>query len=176
MKNEKDIRDKIREMRYTRDKQEFVKYFIERPGELKKVIQCVLDLEEYPIKEYGSYILTHIYKSGQLDLQHLYPPFVDLIFKTNDQTVFRNIVNCITYMHITDYRESELIDLLIGFIQNPKNKVALHVYSIYVLIQFVEKYPELKTEIMEIIDLNFEKKTPAYTIARRNYVKRTSHL
>jgi len=170
------IRDKILEMRYSRDKQAFVKYFIERPNELKKVVQCVLDLEEYPTKEYGSYILTHIYKSGLLDLQYLYPPFVDLLFKTKDQTVLRNIVNCISYMQITHYRESELIDLLIGFIQDPKNKVALHVYSIYVLIQFVEKYPELKSEIMEVIDLNSEKKTPAYTIARRNFIKKTDHL
>lgn len=170
------IHERIDALRATHNREEYIRYYAENPKELGALVQVVLNLEPYPYKEYASWILTHLYKSYQLDLEYLYPSFVDLIFKTDNQTVLRNIVNCISYMQITDYRESELIDLLISYIQDPKNKVALHVYAIYVLIQFVQKYPELKSEIIEIIDINSEGKTAAYTIARRNFIKKTKDL
>ena len=171
-----EIREKIRELRTTHDRKKYIQYFADNPNEIEELVQIILNLEVYPYKEYASWALTHLYKSHELNLEHYYIPFVDLIFKTDNQTVLRNIVNCLSHMRITDYRESELIDLLIGFVQNPKNKVALHVYSIYVLIQFVQKYPELKSEILEIIELNVEGKTPAYRIARRNFLEKTKGL
>ena len=169
-----DIKERVKEIRITRDKRNFVSHFSTHKADLDALIQLTLDLEEYPYKEYASWILIHLIKSKTVDLRYLYPSFVDLIFKTNNQTVLRNVVNCIDLLKITDYRESELIDKLIGFIQNYENKVALHVYSISILAQFCEKYPELIPEIMEIIDLNNEGKSAAYRFARRDFMKKMS--
>ncbi len=131
-----------------RDPKKFVSWYKAHPDELQELIDMILRLDEYPYKEYASWILTHLCKSGEFDFQYLYPDLVDLTFRTDNQSVLRNVVQCITTLTITDYRESEFIDQLIGFIQNSDNKVALHVYSIYVLIQFVKRYPELLPEIL----------------------------
>lgn len=166
-----DIHEKILEIRTTFDKSAFVDYFVDRPKELDELMECIFKLEEYPFKEYASWILIHVSQSGKVDLTAYYTRLVDVLFKTADQTVLRNVTRSLHQFELTDYRESEFIDLLISFIQNYENKVALQVYSIYILSQFVKRYPELKEEITEIIALNRTGKTSSYAAAERNFHK-----
>jgi hypothetical protein len=163
------VHEFLKEFRWGHDKSNYVERFSKDPKDLDNLVQVVVELQEYPYKEYASYLMTHMVKSKKIDFQPYYNQLVDVLFKTKDQTVLRNVTNVINHSKITDYRESDFIDLLIGFVQDPKNKVALHVYSIYVLVQFVKKYPELKGEIEQIIALNAEGKTAAYRIATRNF-------
>lgn len=170
------IRDKILEFRSTLDRSTLGDYFVNRPEEFKELLDCIFNLETYPYKEYASWMLIHISQSGKIDLQPYYPRLVDVIFTTNDQTVLRNVTRTLHELEITNYRETELIDLLIGFIQNYENKVALQVYSIYLLAQFVLKYPELKDEISQIIALHRNGKTAAYFSSERNFHKLTKSI
>jgi len=166
-----DIKEKVREIQIVRDKQSFVKYFSNNKKDLDALVKLTLDLEEYPYKEYSSWVLVHLCKSQNTDLQYLYPDFVDLLFKTDNQSVLRNVVNCLCQLKITDYRESDLIDQLILFIQTHENKVALQVYAMFLLVQFIKKYPELKPEIIEVIELNKRGKTAAYSSASRKFLR-----
>ena len=165
------IHEKILEIRTVRDKTEFVEYLVNRPKEFEALMQCIYNLEEYPYKEYASWVLVHVSKSGKIDLTEHYTKLVDLLFDCKSQSVLRSVVCTINQMHVTDYRESELVDLLISFIQDYENKVALQVYSMYVLVQFIKKYPELKDEISEIIALHRSGKTAAYKSAERKFQK-----
>lgn len=166
-----DIKEKILEIRTVFDKAAFVDYFNSRPKEFEEMMNCIFNLDEYPYKEYASWILIHISQSGKIELQSYYPKLVDVLFQTDDQTVLRNVSRSMHQLEVTDYRESEFIDLLIGFIQNYENKVALQVYSMYLLAQFIKRYPELKEEITEIIALHRPNKTAAYFSAERNFHK-----
>jgi len=51
----------------------------------------------------------------------------------------------------------------------PKNKIALHVHSIQILVEFGKHHPELISEFRQTIDFNARNKSAAYTIARRNF-------
>lgn len=166
-----DVREKILEIRSTRDRLAYVDYFENRPKEFDSMMNCIFSLDEYPYKEYASWILIHISQSGKMNLDSYYPRLVDLLFKTEDQTVLRNVTRSLHQFNVTDYRESEFVDLLISFVQNYENKVALQVYSMYLLAQFIKRYPELKDEITEIIALHRTGKTAAYGSAERNFHK-----
>ncbi len=168
-----EIRELVLQIRYARQKESFASYFMKNPGQVDPLVNLIFGLEPYPLKEYASWILVHLAKSGKIPLEKYYPELVDVIFKTNDQSVLRNVVNCIFLLEHSACRESELIDLLISFIQNPKNKVALQVYSIYTLLRFVQLYPELKEEIRQIIEINAEGKSVAYQIAVRKFLSQT---
>jgi hypothetical protein len=167
-----DIRERVLQIRSKRDKSELVNHFVQTPSDIPKLLQLIKDLEPYPNKEYASWSLIHLIKSKQLDLQHLYNDLVGILYTTDDQSVLRNVTCCLSHLKITEYRESEFIDLLILFIQTFENKVALQVYSMRILILFCKKYPELTPEIMEVIDLNQEGKTAAYGSARRDFIKK----
>ncbi|MES2588074.1 MAG: hypothetical protein V4622_03780 [Bacteroidota bacterium] len=131
---------------------------------------------EYPFAEHASWIMIHLCQENPSFVQKHEKRLIDILFDTNNQTVLRNIVNILNQLELTDYRESELIDLLVDFILDKKNKVALHVYSIYLLIKFIKKYPELKVEIDSVLELKNENASPAYKVAVRNYHTITSKL
>ena len=160
-------------IRTNRNFEELQAYFSSHPKKLDELVELVINQEAYPISEYGSWILLHHSKYYPEQLRRYYNAFVDLVFNSKNQSVLRNVVNIIQRLGICEYRESELIDRLISFIRDAENKVALHVYSIYVLAQFVQKYPELKSEIQEVIALNNIEKSAAYKIAMRNFDKLT---
>ena len=167
-----DIRERVLQIRSSRNKNELVHHFVQTPSDVPILFKLIKDLEPYPNKEYASWSLIHICRSGQLDLQYLYNDLVDILFETDNQTVLRNVSNSLCELNITEYRESEFIDLLILFIQTFENKVALQVYSMRLLVLFCKKYLELIPEIMEVIDLNQEGKTAAYGSARRIFIKK----
>ena len=169
---EKEVKEKIIAFRDSHDRKEFVSFFTADKKRLDLLLYLVWNLEEYPYKEYASWMFMHIIKSKKIDPTEYYNPLVDILFKTNDQTVLRNATCCLNLMNnITEYRESDLIDQLIGFAQDGSNKVALQVYSIYILIKFCKKYPELTKEIHQIIMMNSEGKTAGYLIAIRNFTQ-----
>jgi hypothetical protein len=69
------------------------------------------------------------------------------------------------------------LDRLMHILLDPINKPALFVYAIYKLIQFTEKYPEIRREINEMIELKSQETvTPAVRIGMRNYLLRTKHI
>ena len=133
------IRDKILEAKAGRDFVKLRKYFDKHPEGIELLVLVVVNEEEYPLKEYGSWILVHLCKSHAVRVRPFYNQFVDHLFKSQDQSVLRNVANIISHLTIEDYRESDLIDLLIGFIQEHSHKVALHVYSMQILALFVLK-------------------------------------
>jgi len=170
-----DIRDKVLGIRAERNFTVFQKYFKEYPNEITDLVQLINKKEAYPIPEYASWILVHLCKSDASTIQPFYKTIIDQLFGTENQSVRRNLINVIDHIIIQDYKESELIDLLISFIQDFENKVAVHVYSMQVLTKFVQKYPELKPEIEEVIHLNSENKTPAYSTGMQKFQRKTKN-
>lgn len=167
-----EVREHILAFRWGRDKSHYINYYTSDPKRLNELVQCVYRLEEYPIKEYGSWMFMHILKSKKIDGAPFYNDLVDVVFKTTDQTVLRNVLCCLNEIGIQEYRESELFDRFLGFINDASNKVALQLYSIRWLMQICEKYPELSVEVSEVIHLNSEGKTAAYKVGMRDFDKK----
>jgi len=167
------IQEKILEFRTSRDKPAFVRYFLENEQRLELLMGHLWSLAPYPYKEYASWMFIHICKANPSQQQKHYAKLVDVLFETKDQSVLRNVCCALQHFTIESHRESAFIDQLIAFLQDSSNKVALHVYSIYILGKFCQKYPELTAEITEIIDHNARQKSAAYGSARRNFAKMT---
>lgn len=171
-----EIRERLLGIRVERNFKAFQKYFKEHPAEYKNLIELINTKEAYPIPEYASWVLTHLCKTDAKKVQTFYKKIIDQLFVIENQSVRRNLINVIDHLILTDYRESELVDLLISFIQDFENKVAVQVYSMQVLTKFVKKYPELKIEIGEVIDLNSENKSPAYSAASRKFHRKIKNI
>ena len=172
-----EIRDLVLEIRTSKILfKEYQKYFRSNPKEYKNLIELIIEEEAYPIPEYASWILSHLCKTDASVVQSFYNTIVDKLFFIKNPSVRRNLINVIDHLEITNYRESELIDLLLSFINDFENKVAVQVYSIQVLTKFVKKYHELKSEVAEVIELNSENKSPAYSASSRKFYKKTKHI
>ncbi|MBI1837906.1 MAG: hypothetical protein HYR91_11645 [Flavobacteriia bacterium] len=165
------IQNELLAFHKTRDFKSYIPNLIENQTKIPELINLISNLEAYPMKEMSSWILTHLVKSNPQLIQPYYPKLVDILFITNNQTVLRNCVNILFHLQITTYKEGELVEKLITFLKDNSNKVALQVYSIYCLIHFVKKYPELFDEIKAIIELNSENQSAAFNAAKRNFYK-----
>lgn len=167
-----EVHRQLEAFRGSRDKKKYVAYFTASNERFEALLQCICRLDPYPFKEYSSWLLVHIIRGKKKHGGPLYKDLVDTLFKTKDPTVLRNISCCIKEIGVQEYRESEFIDLLIGFVSDASHKVALQMFSIRILMQFCEIYPELTSEIREVIHLNKEGKTAAYKVAIRDFEKR----
>ena len=170
------IVDLVLSIKSNRNFFEHQNYFKKHPQQIVELIQLVENKEAYPVEEYASWILSHVVKTQRIEVQKYYNQLIDILFENNNQSSRRNILNTIRYLNITDYRESQFIDLLISYIEDYNTKVAAQVNAIYILASFVIIYPELKTEVLEIIDLHLEKKTSSYAAAKRKFISLTRKI
>ena len=170
------VKELVLEIRNNRTFGECQEYFAQNPNQIKNLIQLLIKEKEYPIPEYSSWIIVHLCKSDREQILPFQKIFIDFVFTNKNQSVCRNTLNIIKHLGITSYRESDFIDLLLSYIKDFNSKVAVQVYSMHILAQYVLKYPELKPEIIEIIDLHSEKKTPAYSSGKRKFLYLTKKV
>lgn len=171
-----DMKDRVLGVRSGVSFHTYQEYFEKNPHDIKELIHILLKEKSYPLPEYASWILVHLCKTQKSQILDFQDELIDFLFINKNESVRRNVLNIQKHIGITTYKESEFIDLLIAYIQNYDEKVAVQVYSMQLLVSFVKKYPELKVELLEIIELNSEKKTPAYYSAQRHFVKKTAKL
>lgn len=161
----------------SRDLKFCVAYFQQHTNQIAELVDVAVRNEEYPFPEYSSWILTHIAKWDKSVVAPFYNNLIDnILVESDNQTVLRNNLNTIHCLEISDYKESEFIDRLISFIQNGENKVALQVYSIYLLVHFIKKYPDLKIEIVPLVEMYYTDRSPAYKAAVRKFMQKIKKI
>jgi hypothetical protein len=170
-------KDLILKFHQSRDIEYYTNYFIQNPNQIGEIIYIIEKQEKYPLSEYGSWILTHIVKAEKESILPFEKQFIDIFLtKVENQSVMRNCMNVLQFLPNISYRESELLDKLIVIIKNGENKVALQVYSMYNLVRFVNKYPELKTELTSIVELYFQERSAAYKAGVKIFLKRIKNF
>jgi hypothetical protein len=168
-KSEMNPRELIDTYRMTHDFTKQAYRLIENPASLTELVDLAVSDLKHPYPEYASWLLVHVAQEKPELVVHFIPSLIDRILVSDSQSVLRNLTNICHKLSLTDYREAEFLDRLIHFIKDDANKPALFVYSLYNLIQFTQKYPELKQEIDEIIALKQSPLKPSIKIAIKKY-------
>jgi hypothetical protein len=161
----------------TRNFTSLASQFVENPQKLEALVKIALSDMNYPYPEYASWLLLHVAKLNATLLEPFLKAIIDRILTCENQSTLRNLVASSTHLTLIEYKEGKFLDRLIAFVKNDENKVALIVYSIYKLIDFTLKYPEIKHEIVEILKIKQENGlSPALKIGIRNYTMRTKKI
>jgi hypothetical protein len=171
-----DIISYIENCRQTMGGAHQIEPFLNDKIQLKNLINVACSKLEHPYPAYAAWIVSNISKKNTELLVEFQPQLIDTILSSNNQSVLRNCVQSLNNLPISNYKEGELLDRLIGFIQDDSNKVALFVYSIYLLAKFTRKYPAIKQEIQVIIDSKPLIQQPAMRVGIRNYLSLTADI
>lgn len=151
--------------------------FIREPSQIDELVNIATSDQKYPYPEYSSWLLIHVLKKSPELLTSYQTNLIDCILISKNQSVLRNLINVTVSLPLIEFKESEFLDKLIEFIKDDSNKAALFVYSLYKLIQFTQKYPEIKPEILGILEIKqIHEVQPSIKVAIRNYLKATNHL
>lgn len=146
--------------------------FLENPETGHQLVKLACTIDSYPIQEYSSWLLAHATEQKKAFIQPHQAEVIDAFIRSSDQTVLRNLCNVLYKLPLIDYKESELLECLMVRLRDESNKIALHVYALYKLVQFIKKYPDLKREIDELITLKSERDLPpSFSAAIRHYNK-----
>lgn len=144
----------LKEDRFAR--QSILMHFVQNMSRMKELIELSTTINPYPIQEHATWILIHACDQHKKMVQDFHEEIIDAFLMADNQTTLRNLCKTISLLPISEYKEGVLLDTVIAHLKNNDNNVALHVYSLEIINQFVGKYPEIKEEIKQIIELKKE--------------------
>lgn len=131
-------------------------YFTENTQRIEELIALSTTISAYPIQEHATWILIHASDQKKKMVAPHQAHIIDAFLITNNQTTLRNLCKTLSQLDRIDYKEGILLDALIQHLKNPENNVALHVYCLEIINQFIKIYPEIGTEIKQIIAIKKE--------------------
>ena len=146
--------------------------FVSHPEQIPDLVEIALGSKKAPLPAHASWLLIHLAKADWSLLASYEHAFIDHFLVSTNQSILRNLLVTLLESPLTDYRDSEVLDALIAHLKNEEDKVALRVYSLYKLAEFVKLYPEIKTEIDAVLELIQENPmSPAMKVGIRNFEK-----
>jgi hypothetical protein len=163
---EKALINRFKEPKFT----EWHRNFVSHPEQIPDLVELALGSKKAPLPAHASWLLIHLAKADWTLLASYEHAFIDHFLVSTNQSILRNLLVALLEFPLTDYRESDFLDSLIKHVKNEENKVALRVYCLYKLVQFVQQYPEIKQEVDAVIELIQEHPmSPAMKVGIRNF-------
>lgn len=146
-----------------------VDYILANRERLNDLIALLKTELNYPYPEYASWLLCHLVKAD-IDLVDNYKSeLIELLFSSKNNSLLRNVMNVLNVLPFNESENSELLNLCLSFIEDSYCKVALQVYAIYYILNFVMVYPGLKGEVIQLLEMNYANRSSAYKAAVKKF-------
>lgn len=155
--------------RSSENRQMWKKYLIKEQVELIHLTK-LLD-EEHPVGMHFTWLLGGILEENPKQVA----PIVSYCFEHRDQWTFPGIKRTVAKMlwlaGVPEEIEGLAVDELFKWILDPKVKVAVKVYGMDALCNMVLKYPDLKEELLIVIDDQWDKNSVAFRARAKKVLK-----
>ncbi|RXK61854.1 hypothetical protein ESA94_02225 [Lacibacter luteus] len=128
--------------------------------------------DEYRVVQRAAWPIGIIGQSQpQLLKKHL-PVFVSLLRKPGvHNAVRRNITRALQHISIPEELKGDVMDCCFEFISNPKEATAVKAFSLTVLQNLSQEFPEILPEIVTIIETRWEHESAAFKSRARKMMK-----
>ncbi len=157
---------------HSRQQAEFIaKYVIENPENLNELIDFFL-ANEYLISQRAAYSVSII---GQWQPKLIFPYFEILVNNLTKKgihdAVKRATLRIFEKNAFPENLEGIIADTCFKFMKNQLEPVAIKAFSMTILEKIVDKYPELRLELIEVIENSMDFQTAAFTGRGRKILK-----
>lgn len=174
--------DLLKDFQRTRDVDKYVNYFHKNTKEIPELLAFSMNGQNGKLAEYGSWLSNHLYESVQkksdphsMKIKGHFLERIDVMIRVlkteSNQSILRNWLRMLLLIRPNADYDGLLLDVGLNFIENPKNKVALHAFSISLIAPIVKRQPELLDEILSILEYHKEGKSNAYHSSLKNFKK-----
>lgn len=103
-------------------------------------------------------------------------PYTDQIlsdyFRFNHDGVKRGLLKALMYIELTEEQEGRMLDLGLQIISQPKEKVAAKAYALQILSSISAKYPDIRPEILMVIQTVEDQGSAGWKVACREAFKK----
>jgi hypothetical protein len=134
-----------------------------------------IETNVYPYAAYASWIAEHFFERYPEQFPEWVPAFRKVLFTIDNHTVQRNLVHIFVHNKAALEDDGEFLELLIGFMRDPESLPALKVNAFKAIeTQYLGAYPELVSELQQVIELHSEDARPSIRALVRYFYKRYS--
>ena len=140
-----------------------------RFGELMKIFFK----GEYRLTQHAARPMSYCIQKHPFLAKPYFKKFIDHL--SDEQThpaVKRNIVRLFQFVEIPKKYQGKLMEKCFQFINNPAEAVAVKAFSLHILENLGEIYPEILPEVKTIIETRWEFETPAFRSRAGKILKR----
>lgn len=127
---------------------------------------------DYPFPEYSSWFLTHLAKDHPKRVFKFTEKIIDVWLESDNHAIHRNLLKTVTHIPFTNYRDGEMLDRILWFLNDSDTKVAVKLFCFNYLENFMEEFPELFHEVEQIINNHFENSTSAFKGRSQKFLKK----
>jgi len=113
---------------------------------------CVIDHPHF-IKKHFSQLIKNLHKPGIHD------------------SVKRNSVRLLQHINIPKKFHGEVMDLCLHYVSSPEEPVAIKAFSLTILQNLSQEYPEIKNELKLIIEDRWPHETAAFRSRAKKFLK-----
>lgn len=134
-------------------------------------LEIVRELPQ-PIRDRLTWVLQiAIERWPELLTEEITRMIVSLFLDSKTDAEKRSLLNILRKVAVPDEHSGLIYQLCFDWFMDPKQAIAVRVYSLYVMANIAENHPDLAEEILKCIDQMQEGITPAIYVTYRNVKK-----
>lgn len=149
-----------------------VKWVGADPLKFKELMKCFL-AGEYRVAQRAAWPVSYCVEAHP---ELIKPYFKKLVEKLNDpnlpEAVPRNTIRLFQEVEIPEKFEGQVMDYCFKAISSPTAPIAVKAFSIRVLENLSEKYPDILQELKTTIEERWDQETPAFKSRGRKILKK----
>ncbi len=128
---------------------------------------------EYRLTQHAAWPMSYCIRQFPVLAKPYYKKFIDQLSDTNAHPAARrNIVRLLQFVEIPKRLHGKLMDICFQFINNPEEAIAVKAFSLTILSNLAEIYPEIIPEIKTVIESRLEFETPAFRSRARKFLRK----
>jgi len=130
---------------------------------------------EYRLTQHAAWPMSYCIRKYPFLAKPYYKKFIDQLSDSNcHPAARRNIVRLFQFVEIPKRYQGRLMDLCFQFTSDPEEAIAVKAFSLTILANLGEIYPEILPEIKTVIEARWEYETPAFHSRARKILKSLS--
>lgn len=134
-------------------------------GESKKRFQDLMQLflyDEYRISQRASWAVSHCTDIHSELVEKYIPEMITKLSNPIHPAVIRNTLRILQSQDIPEHLHADIINRCTDYLLKPATPIAIKAFSLTVISNLSEIYPELKNELKAIIEDQLPTATPAF--------------
>ena len=128
---------------------------------------------DYRLTQHAAWPMSYCIRKHPTLAKRYYKKFIDQLSAANSHPAAkRNIVRLLQFVEVPKRFQGKSMDIYFRFISEPGETIAVKAFSLRILENLSEIYPEILPEVKAIIEARWEFETHAFHSSARKILKR----
>ena len=131
-------------------------------AETFRLLWSFLNTQAPPLSTRSAWVLESLSQKYPNLIEPYLKEIIERLPAVNNDTIKRHLVKILSFSILPEEYLGKLFDICLGFIESTKETVAVKVHSMQILYNISELEPELKPELIAIIENQSEKSSSGF--------------